>query len=97
MGKNIVQEIMYRVLHIKAMYIMGIDFFRFSISINKCLENYVMHTKQINGGKIAQRTLSSMADQSSVILSFFKDLNFIMIDYKFTIHDAPHFAFLYLE
>mgnify|MGYP003685466435 CR=1 FL=1 len=28
---------------------------------------------------------------------FCKDLNFIMINYKFTIHDVPHFAFLYFE
>ena len=48
-------------------------------------------------GKIARRTLSSMAVLSLVILSFCKDLNFIIINYKFTIHDAPHFAFLYFE
>ena len=28
---------------------------------------------------------------------FCKDLNFIMINYKFAIHDAPHFALLYFE
>ena len=30
---------------------MGIDFFRLAISLNKCLENYAMHTEWINGGK----------------------------------------------
>ena len=31
------------------------------------------------------------------ICVFCKDLNFIIFNYKFTIHDAPHFAFLYFE
>ena len=38
---------MYRVLHVIAMYTMGIDFFRLAISLNKCLENYAMHTERI--------------------------------------------------
>ena len=37
--------------HVIAMYIMGIDFFQLAISLNKCLENYAMHTERINGGK----------------------------------------------
>ena len=48
-------------------------------------------------GEIAQRTLSSMAVHSSVILSFCQDFNFILINYKFTIHDTLHFALLYFE
>ena len=39
------------VLHVIAMYIMGIDFFRLAISLNKCLKNYAMHTERINMGK----------------------------------------------
>ena len=50
-GENNVKEIMYRVLYVIAMYIMDIDFFRLAISLNKCLENYAMHTERINGGK----------------------------------------------
>ena len=73
-------------------YIKGIDFFRLAISLNKSLENYAIQI-----GKKAQRTLSSMAVHSSMILSFCKDLNFIRINYEFTIHNAPHFAFLHFE
>ena len=51
MWENNVKEIMYRVLHAKAMYITDIDFFRLAISRNKCLENDAMHTRQINGRK----------------------------------------------
>ena len=47
--ENNVKEIMYRVL----LYIIGIDFVRLAISLNKIyyLENYAMHTERINGGK----------------------------------------------
>ena len=40
--ENNVKEIMYRVLHVIDMYIIGIDFFRLAISLNKSyyLENY---------------------------------------------------------
>ena len=37
MGENNVKEIMYRVLHVIAMYIMGIDVVRLGISLNKCI------------------------------------------------------------
>ena len=67
---------------------MGIAFFRLAISLNKCLEIYAMYT---------ERTLSSMAIPSFVILSFCKDLNFIIIYHKYAIHDAPYFACLYFE
>ena len=49
MGRNNVNEIVYRVLPIIAMYIMGVNFFRLAISLNICLENYAMHTERING------------------------------------------------
>ena len=51
--ENNVKEIMYRVLHVIDMYIIGIDFVRLAISLNKIyyLENYAMHTERINGGK----------------------------------------------
>ena len=45
MEYNNVKEIMYSVLHVKAMYIMDIDFFRLAFLLNKCLENYAMHTE----------------------------------------------------
>ena len=51
MDKINVKKTIYRVLYVIAMYIMGIDFFRLAISLNKCLENYAMHTERINGGK----------------------------------------------
>ena len=35
------------VLHVIAMYIMGIDFFRLAISLNNCLENYAMNTERM--------------------------------------------------
>ena len=60
------------VLYVKAIYIMAIDFFRHAIKVEiafrlKCPENYAMHTERINS-----------AVHSSVILSFCKDLNFIL-------------------
>ena len=60
------------VLYVKAIYIMAIDFFRHAIQVEiafrlKCPENYAMHTERINS-----------AVHSSVILSFCKDLNFIL-------------------
>ena len=58
---------------------MEIDFSRLAISLNKCLDNYTMYTERINGEKISHRTLSSMEVHSSVILSFCKDFNFIMM------------------
>ena len=41
--ENNVKEIMYRVLHVIDMYIIGIDFVRLAISLNKIyyLENYI--------------------------------------------------------
>ena len=48
MGKNNVKVIMYRVLHVIAMYIIGFDVVRFGISLNKCLGNYAMHTERNN-------------------------------------------------
>ena len=49
-------------------------------------------TERINGGNNSANDGSLFGD-----LSFCKYLNFIMINYKFTIHDTPHFAFLYFE
>ena len=89
---------MYRVLHVIDMYIIGIDFFLLAISLNKIyyLENYAMHTERINGENSSANIVVN-GSSLLVILSLCKDLNFVMINYKFTIHDAPHFAFLYFE
>ena len=38
---------MYRMLYVIPIYLMDIDFFRLAISLNKCLENYAMHTERI--------------------------------------------------
>mgnify|MGYP003691357463 CR=1 FL=1 len=65
MGETI-KERMYSVFPVVAMHRIGIDSFRLAISLNK----YSMHTK-----RISQRTLSSMAVNSLVILWFCKDLN----------------------
>ena len=49
--ENNIKEIMYRVLHVIAVYIMGIDSFQLAISLHICLEKYAMYTEQINGEK----------------------------------------------
>ena len=75
---------------------MDIDFSRLVISLNKCLDNYTIHTERINGGNISANIV---VNGSSLFVDFFfcKDFNFIMINYKFTIHDTLLFAFLYFE
>ena len=66
---------------------MDIDFSRLVISLNKCLDNYTIHTERINGGNISANIV---VNGSSLFVDFFfcKDFNFIMINYKFTIHDT---------
>ena len=76
---------------------MDIDFSRLVISLNKCLDNYTIHTERINGGNISANIV---VNGSSLFVDFCcccKDFNFIMINYKFTIHDTLLFAFLYFE
>ena len=51
--ENNIKEIMYRVLHVIAVYIMGIDSFQLAISLHICLEKYAMYTEQINGENIS--------------------------------------------
>ena len=76
---------------------MEIDFFRRAISLNNVFKIVQCILSKFMGGGGAQRTLSSMAVHSTVILLFCKDFNFMMINYIFTIQDALHFAFLYFE
>ena len=67
---------------------MDIDFSRLVISLNECFDNYTIHTGRINGENISA---------NNAVNGSCKDFNFIMISYKFTIHDTLLFAFLYFD
>ena len=47
---------------------MDIDFSRLVISLNKCLDNYTIHTERINGGNISANIV---VNGSSLFVDFF--------------------------
>ena len=51
---------------------MDIDFSRLAVSLNKCFDNYTMHTERINGENISA---------NNAVNGSCKDFNFIMINY----------------
>ena len=76
---------------------MDIDFSRLAILLNKCLDNYTIYTERNNGEKYLSEHCRQLKFTLRSFCFFCKDFNFIMINYKFTIHDKLLFAFLYFE